>query len=351
MAPQRIIALPGCVTTMKVLVTGAAGFIGSHVCMRLLARGDAVVGIDNLNDYYDPALKEARLARFVARAVHAGPRRRGGPREHGRGVRGGTLPARRAPRRPGGRALLDRQPAGLHRHQHRRLHQHPRRLPARRGASTSSMPRSSSVYGAQHRACRSRCITTSTTRCSLYAATKKANELMAHTYSHLFGCRHGPALLHGLRSVGPARTWRCSSSRETSWRASRSTSSTTASTRATSPISTTSSKAWSARSTSVAEPDPDWTGDATRPGHPSAPVPPLQHRQQRRVELDALYRALEDASAGRRRSNLLPLQPGDVPDTFADVSDLMRDVGYAPKTTVDVGVRNFVSWYRDYYKV
>ena len=174
---------------MRVLVTGAAGFIGYHTAVRLLDRGDEVIGFDNLNPYYDVSLKEARLARLKA---HNGFRfikadladRTVVEANFRRGEAGARDPSRRASRR----ALLARPSACLYRRQYHRLFACARRLPPSRRRSTSSIASSSSVYGANRKLPFS--VSDNVDHpVSLYGATKKANELMAHSYAHLFGCR------------------------------------------------------------------------------------------------------------------------------------------------------------------
>ena len=171
---------------MKILITGAAGFIGSTAALRLLARGDEVVGLDNLNDYYDVKLKEARLARLTAYAklpLRQARRRR--PRRHGAAVRRRELRPRDPPRRAGRRALLAPEPARLCRQQ---LVGFMNVLEGCRHTEVQHLvyASSSSVYGGNTKMPFSEHDSVDHP-VSLYAATKKANELMAHTYSHLFG--------------------------------------------------------------------------------------------------------------------------------------------------------------------
>ena len=172
---------------MRVLVTGAAGFIGYHVAERLLARGDEVVGLDNLNPYYDPALKQARLERLqVAEEVPVRAHRSRRPRGDGCAVRGRRDPARRAPRRPGRRALLGRESARLRRQQPDRHAARAGRLPPPSACEHLVFASTSSVYGANTKMPFS--VHQNVDHpLSFYAATKKANELMAHTYASLYG--------------------------------------------------------------------------------------------------------------------------------------------------------------------
>ena len=158
---------------------------------------------------------------------------------------------------------------------------------------------------------------------SLYAATKKANELMAHAYSHLYRL---PTT--GLRFFTVYGPWgrpdmAVSSSRRPSWRAGRSTFSTTATCGATSPTSTTSSRAWSACSPRLPQPDPQWSGDRPDPGTSAAPYRIYNIGNNRPVELLQLIEVLETCLGRKAVKNLLPMQPGDVPETFADIDDLV----------------------------
>ncbi len=172
---------------MKILVTGAAGFIGSALALKLLERGDTVHGIDNLNDYYEVALKKARLERLSVREkfgfeqLDIADKRGNGIVVRAPEIRRGSEPcgAGRGP-------LFAREPPSLHPEQHRRLLQCSRRLPAHRESGTSSLHRRAPST-AQTPNCRFPNTTTSTTRFRCTRATKKANELMAHTYAHLYG--------------------------------------------------------------------------------------------------------------------------------------------------------------------
>jgi hypothetical protein len=227
---------------MKVLVTGAAGFIGMHVARRLLDRGDTVVGLDNLNEYYDVNLKLARLKQLEHAnfTFHKAVCRR-------------ALRSRGAPGGAGRRALLAENPHAY--------------VDATSPASSTSSKAAAIIRSSTSSTPAAPASTAATPAAvfkehdnvdhpvSLYAATKKANELMAHTYSHLFGCRPPGCASSPSTGPGAGRTWRCSCSPRRSSPASRSTCSTTARCSATSPTSTTSSKAscacWTGKGTAM----------------------------------------------------------------------------------------------------
>ena len=185
---------------------------------------------------------------------------------------------------------------------------------------------------------------------SLYAATKRANELMAHNYSALFKLpTTGPALLHRLRSLGPPGHGAVHVHAQHPRGPARSTCSTTATTSATSPTWRTSPKGWCALSARVAQPDPAWRSDAPDPATSFAPFRIYNIGNSSPVPLMRYIEIIEECLGRKAQKNLLPLQLGDVPDTSADVEDLAADVGYRPATSVEVGVRNFVDWFCDYY--
>ena len=335
---------------MKVLVTGAAGFIGSHVSRALLDRGDEVVGLDNLNAYYDPSLKEARLALLAG-----SDRLRDGAGRPGRqGGRRRRLRPRARPRvvhlaaQAGVRYSLENPHAYVDTNLVGSLNV----LEACRHRGTEHLvfASSSSVYGA-NTAMPFSVHDNVDHPLSLYAATKKANELMAHTYSHLYripttGLRfftvYGP---WGRPDMAPSCSPRPSS------RAGRSTCSTRATCGGTSPTSTTSWRAWCGCSTGCRRPDPAWTGDDPDPASSTAPYRLYNIGNNSPVELMDLIGAIEKALDRPAELNLLPMQPGDVPATYADVDDLVRDVGFSPATPIEVGIARFVAWYRDYYGV
>lgn len=334
---------------MKVLVTGTAGFIGSHVAMRLLERGDEVIGIDNLSDYYDVELKKARLARFSDQPgythIHADLADRDAV-EHAfathRPQRVVNLAAqagvRYAATNP--HVYVSSNVTGfLHILEGCRHHDVEHLV----FASTSS------VYGANTRMPFSEHQPTEHPL-TLYAASKKANEQMAHSYAHLYGlpCTglrfftvYGPwgrpdmalfmftrAILadepirvfnHGMHKrsftyvddivEGVLRTLDQVPSRSDTWNGS--------------------------------QPDPGSSG--------VAPYRIYNIGNETPVELLRYIEVLEECLGRKARMEMLPLQAGDVPDTEANVSALVQATGYAPQVGVGVGVQRFVDWYREYY--
>jgi len=336
---------------MKVLVTGNAGFIGFHIAKRLIERGDQVVGLDAVNDYYDPVLKEARLG------VLAGL--------------GGDYAFVRAD-------LADRAKveACFASHQFDRVIH----LAAQAGVRYSlenpfayvesnlvgftsileacrhaSVPHltyasTSSVYGANTRMPFSEHAGVDHPL-QFYAATKRANELMAHSYSHLFrlpttGLRfftvYGPwgrpdmALFLFTKSIlagEPIRVFNHGNhARDFTYVDDVVESVVRASDR-------------------IAAPDGNWNSDAPDPATSNAPFRIFNVGSSRPLELSAYIEAIEKALGKRAVMELLPLQPGDVPATFANVDDLIAAIDYKPSTPVEDGVAAFVRWYRNYYRV
>ena len=335
---------------MKVLVTGAAGFIGFYVAQLLLARGDEVVGLDNLNYYYDPTLKQARLDRLTP-------------------LPGFRFVKQELADRDGMAALFAREKfqrvvhlaaqAGV-----RYSLENPHAYIDSNVTGTLNVLEGCRHHGVEH------LVFASTSSVyglntnmpftvhkgvdhplSLYASTKKANELMAHNYAALFklpctGLRfftvYGPwgrpdmALFLFTRNILEGK-----------------------------PIDVFNYGHHKRDFTFVediaegvvraldrpASPNPDWSGDHPDPATSSAPYRLYNIGNNSPVELSRYIEVLEDCLGRKAERNLLPLQPGDVPDTFADVEDLVRDVGYRPATPVEVGVRRFVDWYRAYYRV
>jgi UDP-glucuronate 4-epimerase len=334
---------------MRVLVTGAAGFIGYHVAGRLLARGDEVIGLDNLNPYYDPTLKEARLARLASEpgfrferidladrkameALFAGGR-------IGRVVHlAAQAGVRYSVENP--HAYADSNLTGtLHVLEGCRHH----------GIEHLVFASTSSVYGANTKMPFS--VHDNVDHpLSFYAATKKANELMAHTYAGLYGLPvtglrfftvYGPwgrpdmALFQFTRNIlagKPIDVFNYGKHR-----------------RDFTYVDDIAGGVVAALD-HVAAPNPSWDGNAPDPATSRAPYRIYNIGNNRPVELMHYIAVLEDCLGRKAELNLLPLQVGDVPDTWADAEDLVRDVGYRPSTPVEEGVAKFVTWYREYYR-
>ena len=335
---------------MNVLVTGAAGFIGSHVSRALLARGDSVVGFDNLNDYYDVSLKQARLDRLLADKGFAFVK---GSLEDAAAV--GALFAGRPFDRvihlaaqAGVRYSLTNPGAYVQSNLVGFLHI----LEACRHARTPHLAyaSSSSVYGLNSRQPFS--VHDNVDHpISLYAASKKANELMAHTYSHLYGL---PTT--GLRFFTVYGPW---------GRPDMALFLFTKAILAGQPIDVFNHGKMRRDFTyiddivqgvirtadRVAASDPAWDAAAPDPGTSPAPYRVYNIGNHTPVELDRFIALIEENLGRKAIRNLLPMQPGDVPATCADVDDLRRDVGFAPATPLETGIARFVEWYRDYYGV
>ena len=335
---------------MKILVTGAAGFIGSTLSHRLLERGDEVLGFDNLNDYYDPTLKEARLALLEGKPGF-------------RFIRG-DLEDREAVDRAFKEFKPDRVVALAAQAGVRYSLENPRAyidsnivgflniLEACRhfGCEHLVYASSSSVYGANRKL--PFAVEDSVDHpVSLYAASKKANELMAHTYSHLYDI---PTT--GLRFFTVYGPW---------GRPDMALFLFTRKILAGEPIEVFNNGRHSRDFTYIDDivegiirtldhvPGPDSAYDPLQPTPASSTAPYRVYNigNSQPVELLRYIEVLEDALGRKAEMRMLPMQPGDVPDTFADVTALQRDTGYKPATPIETGVRNFVEWYRDYYKV
>ncbi len=335
---------------MKILVTGTAGFIGAALTKRLLDRGDEVIGIDNVNDYYDVNLKLARLAQFQEHPGYTDIRADLADRE--------TLLAAFAKHEPQRVVNLAAQ-AGVryslenpHAYIDANIVGFMNILEGCRQHDVEHLvyASSSSVYGA-NTAMPFSVHQNVDHPLSLYAASKKANELMAHTYSHLYGL---PTT--GLRFFTVYGPW---------GRPDMALFMFTKSIFAGEPIEVFNHGKHQRDFTyiddivegvirtldKVTEPNPDWSGDTPDPATSSAPWRVYNIGNSRPVELLRYIEVLEECIGKRVEKKMLPMQPGDVPATWADVQALTDDVGYRPSTPVEEGVARFVEWYRDYYKV
>ncbi len=335
---------------MDILVTGTAGFIGSAVAKRLLDRGDSVIGIDNLNDYYDVQLKQDRLARLLDYTdyIHLNqdienPAAMAGIFQNHQAQRVVHLAAQ-----PGVRYSLENPQVYVQSNIVGFLN-------ILEGCRNSRIEHlvyasTSSVYGANTHMPYS--VEQNVNHpLSLYAATKKSNEVMAHCYSHLFqipmsGLRfftvYGPwtrpdmALMKFTRSMiagEPIDIFNYGHHRRDF----------TYVDDIVEGVVRTLDK--------VATPNTLWDSDQPDPASSSAPWRLYNIGSNRPVELNRYIEVLEQCLSVTAQKNFLPMQPGDVPDTFADVTSLIEDVGYKPETTIETGIANFVDWYRSYYKV
>lgn len=335
---------------MKVLITGAAGFIGMHVAQLLLARGDEVVGVDNLSDYYDVNLKKARLARLAKfpgfKHVLLDISDRAGVAAlfaQEKPARVLNLAAQAGVRYSlvNPHAYIDTNVVGFANILEGCRHN---------GVEHLVYASSSSVYGGNTRMPFSEHDNIDHP-VSLYAATKKANELMAHSYSHLFGLPttglryftvYGPwgrpdmALFLFAKAILEDR-----------------------------PIDVFNHGKMRRDFTYIddiaegtlrvidrpATPNPDFVSDEPDPGTSWAPYRVFNIGNHNPVDLMDYISALEKALGREAKKNFLPLQAGDVPATSAETSELRQWTGYTPATPVQEGVRRFVDWYRDYFKV
>jgi len=334
----------------KILVTGAAGFIGSFVSRALLDRGDEVVGLDNLNDYYDVGLKKARLAKLMGRKgflfVELDLADRIGM--EGLFAKAGFDKVVNLAAQAGVRYSLDNPHAyidtnivgfvnileGCRHHKVRHL----------------VYASSSSVYGANETMPFS--VHDNVDHpVSLYAATKKADELMAHTYSHLYGL---PTT--GLRFFTVYGPWGRPDMAYFKFAKAILNGD---------PIDVYNHGKMQRDFTYIddivegvvrvldhtATENPEWDGRAPDSGSSRAPWRVYNIGNHQPVELMYFIEVLEGALGRKANKRMLPMQPGDVPATAADVEDLMRDVGFRPDTAVEAGIGSFVRWYREYFKV
>ncbi|MBU6344264.1 NAD-dependent epimerase [Cylindrospermopsis raciborskii] len=336
---------------MKILVTGAAGFIGFHLSNYLLNRGDYVVGIDNLNSYYDVSLKQARLVQlephnklfsFIPLDLADRERVNNLFAQYQFDVvvnLAAQAGVRYSIKNP--HAYIDSNIIGFTNVLEACRHY---------GVKHLVFASSSSVYGANTK------IPFSTHDnvdhpISLYAATKKANELMAHTYSHLYELP-----ITGLRFFTVYGPWGRPDMAYFSF---------TKAILSGQPIDVFNYGKMKRDFTyiddiiegvvrvidTIPQSNPNWVSDIPDPGSSRAPYKIYNIGNNSPVELMHFIEVIEQCLGIKAKKNMLPLQPGDVTITYADVDDLIQDVNFKPDTPIEVGVRQFVKWYREYYQV
>ncbi|MEM8844673.1 MAG: NAD-dependent epimerase [Pseudomonadota bacterium] len=333
---------------MKILVTGTAGFIGNALSQRLLERGDEIIGVDNLNDYYDISLKEARLARIIDHKYFTEARINLEDRKALNDLFKTHKPERivNLAAQAGVRYSLENPFAYIDTN----IVGFINILEACRNNNVGHLvyASSSSVYGANTNMPFS--VHNNVDHpVSLYAATKKSNELMAHTYSHLYqipttGLRfftvYGPwdrpdmALQKFAKKIlagEPIDVFNYGNHRRDF----------TYIDDIIEGVIRTLDK--------VPTSNENWSGDNPDPASSKAPYRLYNIGNNQPVELKRYIEVLEDCLGKKAIQNLLPLQPGDVPDTYADVDALVEDVDYKPSTTIEVGIANFAKWYLDFY--
>ncbi len=335
---------------MRVLVTGAAGFIGSELSLQLLKRGDEIIGIDNLNDYYDVALKEARLARTTAFTGYTDIRTSIDDRAAVAEIFASYRPERvvNLAAQAGVRYSLENPQAYVDTN----LVGFANILEGCRHHDVEHLvyASSSSVYGSNTNMPFS--VHDNVDHpVSLYAASKKANELMAHTYSHLY--RIPTTGLRFFTVYGPWGRPDMAYFRFTQ------------NILAGKPIDVFNNGNHQRDFTyiddiiegviraldRIAEPNPDWSGDAPDSATSTAPYRLYNIGNNQPVELMYFIKVLEDCLGRQAEKNLLPMQPGDVKATYANIDDLVRDVGYRPATPIEQGIAKFVAWYLDYHRL